>query len=298
MIKLGCNAMLRVAEKLPQADKDDSSNWIDIEELVHFIHRLRLDIIDFQLFRGFRSKDPDYLRRVKILCQQCGLPIGFLGIGPGFVGTQVCADGTVVGAALDPDELRRRIALVQEGIDLAAFMGAPLIRHFGGAIPQESQNRDVLWQTVVRSFQEVSDYAADKGVLIGLHNHAPATAPTGEDILRLLHDVDRENFTYILDTGQWQGSPGSSSTGVRDAAVDFYEFIEQTAPHATYVRAKIYKIDSGQEEWIDYERVMEILRKVDFNGNMSIVFEGRNNQCSDFEAIGLAVKFLRRLLAQ
>ena len=298
MIKLGCNAMLPVAAELPQTPKDHPANWIDIEELVHFIHGLRLDIIDFQLFRGFRSTDPNYLRRLKILCQRCGLPIGFLGVGSGFVGVESRADGTTVGTALDADELRQRIALVKKGIDLAAFTGAPMIRHFGGAIPPESENRDALWHTVVRSFQEVSDYAAGKGVLIGLHNHAPATAPTGDDILRLLRAVERENFTYILDTGQWHGSPGASATGTGDPAVDCYEFMEQTAPHATYVRAKIYKIDSGREEWIDYERVMGILRKVNFNGNMSIVFEGKGNQCSDYEAIGLAAKFLRRLLAE
>lgn len=73
--------------------------------------------------------------------------------------------------------------------------------------------------------------------------------------------------------------------------------MEQTAPHATYVRAKIYKIDRGREEWLDYERIVEILRQVDFNGNMSIVFEGQGNAVSDLEAIGLAVDYLRGLLA-
>ena len=73
--------------------------------------------------------------------------------------------------------------------------------------------------------------------------------------------------------------------------------MEQTAPHASYVRAKIYKIDSGREEWLDYERIIDILRAVDFNGNMSIVFEGQGNRCSDYEAIGLAAAHLRQLLA-
>ena len=58
------------------------------------------------------------------------------------------------------------------------------------------------------------------------------------------------------------------------------------------VRAKIYKIDSGKEEWLDYERIIEILRTVNYNGNMSIVFEGQGNQVSDLEAIGLAVTYL------
>ena len=73
--------------------------------------------------------------------------------------------------------------------------------------------------------------------------------------------------------------------------------MEETASAATYIRAKIYKIDSGQEELLDYERIVEIIRRADFNGNMSIVFEGHDNQCSDQEAIALAVKYLRKLLA-
>jgi len=193
--------------------------------------------------------------------------------------------------------LRQSIAAVKEGIDLAAFMSAPLVRLFGGGIPKESTNYKRLWQNVIHSFQEVCDYAADKGVLVGLHNHAPVVAPTGDDILKILHDVNRENFTFILDTGWWQGSPGAGATGVTDPAIDFYHFMVQTAPYATYVRAKIYKIDSGKEEWLDYERIIEILRTVNYNGNMSIVFEGQGNQVSDLEAIGLAVTYLRRLLA-
>ncbi len=79
--------------------------------------------------------------------------------------------------------------------------------------------------------------------------------------------------------------------------IDFYAFMEETSSTATYIRAKIYKIDSGQEELLDYERIVEIIRRADFNGNISIVFEGQGNQCSDREAIGLAVAYLRGLLA-
>ncbi len=44
MIKLGCNAMMKTARQLPHPDKDDPLNWVDIEELVHLIYNLRLDI--------------------------------------------------------------------------------------------------------------------------------------------------------------------------------------------------------------------------------------------------------------
>ena len=79
MIKLGCNAMLPVAEDHRYPGKNDPRNWIDIAELVRMTRRLDLDIVDFQLFRGFRGKGPAYLRSIKGLCQQLGLPIGFFG---------------------------------------------------------------------------------------------------------------------------------------------------------------------------------------------------------------------------
>ena len=137
----------------------------------------------------------------------------------------------------------------------------------------------------------------EKGILIGLHNHPPAVEPTSDDIFRILNDVDRENFTFILDTGRWRGAP-TSREETSDSSEDIYRYMEQTAPYASYVRAKIYKVDSGEEELLDYRRIIAILKEANFNGNMSIVYEDQGNRCDYAEAIGLAVKHLRGLLAE
>ena len=105
MIKLGCNAMLRVAENLPYPNKLDQRNWLDIASLIRQIRAWDLDLVDFQLFRGFQSRTLAYLRSIKILCQQCGLPIGFLGVGSGFIQREEI-DGQVVGVPLSTTELR------------------------------------------------------------------------------------------------------------------------------------------------------------------------------------------------
>ncbi len=289
MIKLGCNSLVK--------DRDNPGGWIDIETMIDLIHTLKLDIIDFQLDRGFRSLEPAYLRRVKILCHKYGLPIGFIGAGSGFVGTAQSPEGGVVGESLSLEELQRRIGEVNRAVDVAVFMGAPLIRLFGGGVPEATENREAVWSTMISGFQAVSDYAAEKGILIGLHNHPPAVEPTSDDIFRILNDVDRENFTFILDTGRWRGAPTSREETV-DSSENIYRYMEQTAPYASYVRAKIYKVDSGQEELLDYRRIIAILKKANFNGNISIVFEDQGNQCGYAEAIGLAVKHLRGLLAE
>ena len=58
---------------------------------------------------------------------------------------------------------------------------------------------------------------------------------------------------------------------------DCYASIAQTAPHAVYVRTKFYQIDSGVEEWLDYPRVLDILQEVDYNGCLSVVYEGESD---------------------
>ena len=127
--------------------------------------------------------------------------------------------------------------------------------------------------------------------MVGLQNH-PCD---GDNVLRLLEEVDRPNFTHILDTGQWTGFKAYNG-GVDTVGDGIYRYMEQTAPHAVHVRAKFFKVDSGREEWLDYERIVGILRAADFNGTMGVVFEGgKVNSCGDRDVLRLAAQQLRDL---
>ena len=289
MIKLACNSLIAISK--------DSKDCMDVEEFLDLSYELRLDAVDFQLDRGIRSRDRTYLGHLKSECLKRGMPIGFLGIGSGFIGTDQLPGIGAIGIHLPREELRKRIDEAKKAVDDAAFLGAPLIRLFGGSIPEATENADMLYAEMIDSYREVADYAFKLGVFIGLHNHPPVDSPTGEDIIRILSETNRKNFTFILDTGRWKGSPGTAPMGVSDPKVDIYQYMEQTAPYASYVRAKIYKIDTGREEWIDYERVIRILRNVGFNGTISIVYEDQGNNCSSSDAIALAVEHLRQIIS-
>ena len=76
---------------------------------------------------------------------------------------------------------------------------------------------------------------------------------------------------------------------------DFYKSIHQIAPLARYVRAKIYNLSpAGREQWIDYDRVFDILRSVHYHGIIDIVYEGKGDEKAD---VAQAVKFLRPYLS-
>ena len=169
--------------------QDDPPQLESVESYLAWAYTLKLDVIDFHSGRGFQSKDPDYLLGVKMKCLQYGLSVGYLASGGHFVGSD--------------EELEEKVEKAKEDADVAAFLGAPMIRLFCGQplVDPEEQKREI------RCFQAAADYAAGRGVVVGLQNHPS----TGEDVLRILEETDRENFTLIMDTGQWVGSPARAA---------------------------------------------------------------------------------------
>ena len=261
MLKIGCNHL--------------SLRDTSIEAFIEIARDLRLDCVDFHQ-RSFASTDPEYLGRIKLLCLKYGLPIGYIGVS---------------GLPLGTDEERRGFAdTCRNAVDLAAFIGSPIIRVFCKAEPEKGPDGEDPWPAMIRGYQEVADYAAAKGIAVGLQNH-PSTSDV---MLRIWRETDRENFTFVMDTGQWVGSPGSYPRG-EAPTVDFYRFMEEIAPHAMYIRTKFYRIESGREEWLDYERIVPILKKIDYNGCISIVYEGEAED--RVEQVRKAAACLREMLS-
>lgn len=256
--------------------KDDPPTLQSIESYIDHAYDLRLDLIDFRRDRGFSSEDASYLIKTKLACIEKGLAIGYLASGGHFVGSD--------------EDLRIKVATAKADMDIALILGAPMIRLFCGQPLTDPQERT----REIRCFQEVADYGLEIGIAIGLQNHPS----TGDDVLRIIEGTDRPNFSFLLDTGQWCGSP-ARNRGIPDPDHDIYAYMRQTAHLATHVRAKFYKIDSGKEEWIDYERIVPILAEAGYNGPLSVVFEGQAiNDCDDKEVMRLAAAHLREVTAR
>ena len=267
-MKVGLYASMFGKEKPPALES--------IESYIDCAYELRLDLIDFRRDRGFYSKDPSYLFETKMNCLQKGLSVGYLASIGHFSGTD--------------EELAEKVASAKEDVDVALFLGAPMIRIFTGILADRADQ-----QREIRCFQEIADYAAQKGISVGLQNHPS----TGNEVRRILEETDRPNFTFLLDTGQWKDAPMYNGGGPTPADHPLYEYIRETAPYATHVRAKFFKIDSGREEYLDYDRIVPMLVDVGYNGSLTVVFEGKDvNACGDRDVIRLAAEQLRALVAQ
>ena len=240
---------------------------------------LEVDGVDFNL-SSLASLQKDHLKKIKKTCLERGLTIACLGVSNDFGRT--------------PAE--QQDMLVREGIDTAQFLGVPLVRLFAGNVRSGLKKEDV-WKRSVEGLKKGAEYGEKAGVVVGLQNHNhTGICSTGEDMVRLLKDVDHPWCAHILDTGQYLGSLGASGATADDPKKhDVYKSIEMTAPQAVYVRAKIYKIAKGKEEWLDYERIFKTLRGVKFKGFVSLVYEGWKDMDA-MHAVPLSVKFLRSVM--
>ena len=275
MLKLGCMSL---------SYKDQfAANELDLEQFIERAYQLGLDGLDIHT-RAFASLDSAYLRGIRMRAFRRGLALSYIGVSSNYGKPQA--------------ELAAEVATTKEWIDVAEFMGIPLVRVFAAWIPQGEREEDV-WARMMPCLEEVAAYGEEKGVVVGLHNHNHGCVTrTGQDVRRIIEGVNNPYFSHILDTGQYVGSPGASGQrGHEDPALNFYGSIAETAPLAVHVRCKIYRIQSGVEEWLNYPRIFEILRGVNYNGWLSVVYEGQDAE-AEATAVPKAVRYLRGLMAE
>jgi len=265
MIKVGAISVLK--------DDKGPGGQMDTETFLDLACETGMDIVDISMDKGFTGTTPAGLARIKRKCVKYGLPVGLVSGSGGLVGTD--------------EERRARTDKAKNAVAVARFLGAPKITVQGGGYRTES-----YWKPQVDAFKEICDYAAEQGIIIAIHGHGPPTTPTAEQMLNLYKDVDRENTTLVVDTHKWEGYKEGP------LQEHYYGWFEALAPLATSVRAKIYKIDSGREEWCDYPRILSVLRKNSFNGALSIYYMGSGrNQANEREGMAKGVKYLKTLVS-
>jgi sugar phosphate isomerase/epimerase len=189
---------------------------------------------------------PDYVLRLKRHAIRMGLDI----------------TGTPVGNVFThpPGEARdREISRVKEWIDVSADLGSPAIRIFAGNTPkgvEEAQAR--AW--AVECIEACLGQASKRGVVLALENHGGIVA-AANGLLEIVKAVKSEWFGANLDTGNYHTE-------------DPYDDIARTAPHAVTCQFKVeMSRKGGKKEEADYPRLVEIMRKANYRGYITLEYE-------------------------
>jgi L-ribulose-5-phosphate 3-epimerase len=253
-----------------------NSGKMDIFSFMDTCRALDLDGLDIHVGQLKSQVDRAYLKEVRRGCLNRGLPIA-----------SICVT-TEFGRSAEavPKELEKARIAMEAGM----FLGAPILRTFVGSAPSPDKQEEAF-RRGVEALRKTAEIGAELGMPVSLQNHSGLTS-TGEDMLRFHREVNHPNFTLLLDTGHFAGRNGPNGPKIAGTSYDdYYRSIEKVASLTQFVRAKVYDLDeNGREKWIDYDRVFSILRKVHFNGFISMIYEGKEDK---FTVIPKGIRFLR-----
>lgn len=218
-----------------------------LDEVIGFCADLGFEAVDptGYYFRGYPAPAADEeIYRIKSLAFRLGIEIS---------GTGVRNDFAVADAAARAAD----VALIGRWVDVAAKLGAPVLRVFDGRTLPTSHSKAEAFEWIVAGLQSAVTLGAARGVAIVLQNHNDALKDA-DDFLEIRRRIPSPWFGLNVDIGSLR------RTG------DPYREIARLAPHAYTWQVKELVYRNDVEERVDLKRIVGILRDVGYRGYVPI----------------------------
>jgi sugar phosphate isomerase/epimerase len=219
---------------------------MSVEDLLVFCADTGFEGVDLTgyYFNGYPDVPSDeYIFNVKRKAFDLGLEIS---------GTGVRNDFTIA----DKSKRQSEVELVKKWIDVAAKLGAPVIRIFSGNQKNEGLSKEEVTAWMLKDIQSCVEYGKQHGVVVGLQNHNDFVQ-TADEINFIVKAINSEWFGIILDTGSYR---------VHDA----YDEIKKSVQHAVNWQIKEKIFVKGSEVETDMSRLMAIIKASGYNGYLPI----------------------------
>lgn len=214
-------------------------------DLLEFCARHNFDALDptGYYFPGYPAPPDDaYLYEFKRRAFHLGLDISGTGVRNNFT-------------TADKAERTAGIQHVKVWIEVAAKLGAPVIRVFAGKEVEE-RNRAKATKWVVEDLQACAEHGKRYGVIVAMQNHAEFLK-TADQTIDIVKQVDSEWFGVVLDIGSFR-------------TPDPYDDIARVLPYA--VNWQVKEFISGREQKVrtDLKKLVHIIRQGGFRGSLPI----------------------------
>ncbi len=220
---------------------------MSMTDMLNYAARQNFDAVDLTgyFFPGYPQVPADsFINNIKRKAFQLGLDIS---------GTGVRNDFAINDAAKRAADVKH----VKEWIDVAAKLGAPVIRVFAGNIPKGLENKwDSIASYMAASLKECVAYGKQKGVLVGIQNHGDFLK-TADECIRLVKLVDSEWFGIIVDTGYF-------------ISEDPYVDIAKVMPYAVNFQVKESPFGVLSRVRMDMKRLVKIVKASGYRGYLPI----------------------------
>lgn len=180
----------------------------------------------------------------------------------------------------DADELRAEVDAVRQWLAVAAEVGAPVSRIFGGHLAAD-QRRDPTARAagrrrIIDAAGEVAREAEKYGVVLALENHGGLPC-TGEEQVEVIEAIGSAHLKATIDVGNYMqgGQEGHEATRIvasHCAYVHFKDF-RKTPDAATPWCWNIEPCAVGEGD-VDHRACLDALRQAGYDGFVALEYEG------------------------
>jgi len=232
----------------------NNSKGMSMHQLLNFAAEAGFDAIDLTgyFFASYPQAPTDAeIFAVRHEAFRLGLEIS---------GSGVKNDFTTADKAIRAEGVQR----VKDWVEVCVKLGAPVLRVFADTnIPGKKWNdvaggatREQVEGWMADNYRECAEFAAARGIFIGVQNHGDFLT-TGAEHVSLLKRVNHPNCRAIVDTGKY-------------LSADPYIDIALTAPLAVNWQVKETPFGKPNKPLTDMRKIVKIARDAGYNGYLPI----------------------------
>ena len=185
----------------------------------------------------------------------------------GMTNVLIMIDGQGNLATANDSERKKAVENHYKWVEAAAAMGCHAIRvNLSGA------QEDKVWiASSVDGLKQLGTYAKEYNIKVTVENHGGLSS-NGALLSEVMRQVNMDNVGTLPDFGNF--CIKRSKDGCEDM-YDIYKGVAELMPYAKAVSAKSYAFDAdGNEETIDYERILQIVKDAGYTGFIGVEYEG------------------------
>ena len=260
------------------ANLADPTKGIDLFGVCDFCVKHDIEAVDLTgyFFPGYPDAPAaDYIARIKRYTHDRGITISGTGVKNDF-------------ATADQAVRAEGVALTKLWIEVAARLGAPVVRVFAGPqtkTPKDWQSaasgasRDEVEKWMADALRECAEHGEKFGVIVAVQNHGDFLS-TGPEHISLLRRVDHAWCGALVDTGKY-------------FTADPYADIAMMVPHAVNWQIKETLGSSLKSPPTDFKKLAKIIHDGGYRGFVPIETLAMGRK--DYDPAAEVVKVLKAM---
>ena len=241
-----------------------AEGWDEVR-LANEVKALGVGAVDYHV--GFLGDPATAADRVKTALDETGVVLSGISMSNNF-------------NQEEPQEFREQVDSVKTWLRVAAEIGTPVSRIFGGGLPADQRGNPALrakaMPRVLDGLREVVAEAEKLGVVLAIENHGGLPC-LGEEQVETIETINSPYLKAVIDIGNYMQGGQEAHVGVAVAA-----------KHAAYVHLKDFaKVPDANLPWgwnvkattigegdVDIPACIALLRAAGYDGFVALEYEG------------------------